>query len=71
MTDLVDLHTLDGKAVQINPMMVVSLREPQAQEKRVMHERVRCIVNFVDGKFITVVETCAVVQAKMSEGKPP
>jgi hypothetical protein len=70
MTDLVELHTLDGNAVQINPMMVVSLREPQAQDKRVMHENVRCIVNFVDGKFITVVETCTVVQAKMAEGKP-
>jgi hypothetical protein len=65
VTDLVDLHTLHGHAVQINPLMVVSLREPQTQDKRVMHERVRCIVNFVDGKFITVVETCAAVRAKI------
>jgi len=70
MTDLVELHTLDGNVVQINPMMVVSLREPQAKDKRITHGNVRCIVNFVDGKFITVVETCAVVQAKMGEDKP-
>jgi hypothetical protein len=70
MTDLVELHTLDGRAIQINPMMVISMRAPQAQDKRIMHENVKCIVNFVDGKFITVIETCAVVQAKMGEAKP-
>ena len=70
MTDLVELHTLDGKPVQINPIMVVSIRAPQAQDKRIMHESVRCIVNFVDGKFITVIEPCSVVRAKMAEGKP-
>jgi len=70
MTDLVELHTLDGMPLQINPVMVVSLREPQAKDRRVMHGNVQCIVNFVDGKFITVVETCAVVRAKMGEDKP-
>jgi hypothetical protein len=69
VTDLVELHTLDGKAVQINPMMVVSMRAPQAQDKRIMHENVRCIVNFVDGKFITVIEPCSVVREKMGEAK--
>jgi hypothetical protein len=69
MGSLIALHTLDGNEVQINPMMVVSLREPQAKDKRVMHQNVQCIVNFVDGKFITVVEACAVVRAKMDEDK--
>lgn len=69
MTDLVELHTLDGQTVQINPMMVVSLREPQAKDKRIMHGNVQCIVNFVDGKFITVIEPCAVVREKMGETK--
>jgi hypothetical protein len=70
MTDLVELHTLDGQTVQINSMMVVSLREPQAKDKRIMHGNVQCIVNFVDGKFITVIEPCSVVRAKMGEAKP-
>jgi hypothetical protein len=69
MTDLVELHTLDGKAVQINPIMVVSIRAPQAQDKRIMHANVQCIVNFVDGKFITVIEPCSVVREKMGEAK--
>jgi hypothetical protein len=70
MTELIELHTLDGNAVQINPIMVVSIREPQAKDKRIMHGNVQCIVNFVDGKFITVIEPCPVVRAKMGEDKP-
>jgi hypothetical protein len=65
--DLVELHTLDGAVVQINPIMVVSIREPQPKDKRVMHGNVQCIVNFVDGKFITVIEPCSVVQEKLGK----
>jgi hypothetical protein len=71
VVDLVELHTLDGRVIQINPAMVISMRAPQAQDKRVMHGNVQCIVNFVDGKFITVLEPCSVVQSKMmGEAKP-
>jgi hypothetical protein len=67
--DMIELHTLDGAAVQINPIMVVSIRAPQDKDKRVMHQSVQCIVNFVDGKFITVIEPCSVVEAKLGEAK--
>jgi hypothetical protein len=67
--NMIELHTLDGTMVQINPMMVVSLREPQAKDKRIMHGNVQCIVNFVDGKFITVLEPCSVVQSRMMMGE--
>jgi hypothetical protein len=63
MASLIELHTLDGGVVEINPSAVVSLRAPQT--KGVMHGSVRCIVNFVDGKFITVIESCATVRAKI------
>jgi hypothetical protein len=66
---MIELHTLDGTPVQINPVMVVSLRRPQGRDKQVMHKDVQCIVNFVDGKFITVVESCAVVRQKLEEVK--
>jgi hypothetical protein len=69
MMDLIELHTLDGNAVQINPATVVSLREPQTNDKRVTHHGVQCIVNFVDGKFISVVEPCLAVRLKLTETK--
>jgi hypothetical protein len=64
---MIELHTLDGGAVQVNPIMVVSLRKPQGKDKQVMHQDVQCIVNFVDGKFITVVETCATVRKMLED----
>jgi hypothetical protein len=66
---MVELHTLHGDVVQVNPTMVVSLRRPQGKGKQVMHGDVQCIVNFVDGKFITVLESCSEVRKKLEQSE--
>jgi hypothetical protein len=66
---MIELHMLDGAAVQVNPVMVVSLRRPQGGSKQTLSKDVQCIVNFVDGKFITVVESCATVRKLLEESE--
>jgi len=57
---------LDGTVVQINPSHIVSVRTPRVDRaKRLLSMDVNCIVNFVDGKFLTVLEPCAMVEAKL------
>jgi len=66
--DLVELHTLDGGLVQINPNHIVGLRTPSKDRaKRLLSMDVHCIINMADGKFLTVLEPCAMVEAKLPQ----
>jgi hypothetical protein len=56
---LVLVHTLDGRAVQINPAAVVTL----VNRPNGVSGRAGCVLTFVDGKFLAVTETCAQVAA--------
>jgi hypothetical protein len=57
---LLVLHTADGRDVDINPAAITSLREThdEADLNRPFTGKVRCMINTVDGKFVTVIETC-------------
>jgi len=69
--DLVELHTLDGGLVQINPNHIVGLRTPQKDRaKRLLSMDVHCIINLADGKFLTVLEPCAMVESKLPTKRP-
>ena len=66
------LHAPDGHEVRISPDQITSLHSGKIgvkKEDRLYLESVKCLVNFTDGKFISVVEPCDVIQ-RMMEGKP-
>jgi len=62
---LLVLHTLDGREIDINPQKITSMREAKADDKsgKYFTEGVRCMVNLSDGKFVSVIETCAQIRA--------
>ncbi len=66
---LVTVHQIDGREVQINPRQVVSIATPRdADAGRALVEGVRCVISFVDGKFLSVSETCHEVRTLIGGG---
>lgn len=63
MIDLVMLTAPDGKYLSVVPRNVVALRGSAGHGT--LHERVHCVVFTVDGKFLSVVETCEEVDRKL------
>jgi uncharacterized protein YlzI (FlbEa/FlbD family) len=55
MIEFIVLQTLDGRHVHINPAAIVSIHEARG---RLVTDKVHCVVSLVNGKFVTVVESC-------------
>jgi hypothetical protein len=64
---LVILMGFDGQEIEVNPDAIVSTRTPR--EDTTLSEGVKCTLNTIDGKTISVIETCAEVRRKL--GLPP
>ncbi len=66
---LIVLHTLDGREIDVSPAQITSMREakPDSADDRAFTSGVRCMINTSDGKFISVIETCALVRQKIEE----
>ena len=66
---LIILHSLTGAEVVVNPQLITSMqRAAPGQPNKNFAEGAKCVVNLVDGKFVTVVETCDEVRNKI-EGR--
>ena len=64
---LIELHGPDGHRVEVNPAEVSSLREDRPSDAGLLAEGVNCVLGMTNGKFIAVVEDCAVVKRKLEE----
>jgi hypothetical protein len=64
---LIVLHRVDGGEVAVNPALVTSLRAPAGPLDRLAPAGSHCLVGLVDGKFVSVLETCPTVR-KLLEG---
>jgi hypothetical protein len=60
------LHGPTGREIRLNTSMVTSLHAPQGPNKS-LSEEVRCLINTADGKFISVVESCADIARLIEE----
>ena len=68
--ELITLHMLDGRVVQINPRHVTQLMSPiEGAPNKSLTEDVQCVVRLTDGTFISVVEDCDTVR-ELLEKKP-
>jgi hypothetical protein len=64
------LHGPTGREIRINPRNVTSLHAPTTPgHNQVVVKGANCLVNTTDGKFISVVETCADVARMIGEPK--
>ncbi len=65
---LIVLHTVEGREVPVNPRAVTHLiTSKQSEEGKHFVNGVHCMVNFIDGKFVAVVESCDQVQQMIEE----
>jgi hypothetical protein len=63
--DLLLLTAPDGKYLAVVPEQVVALRGKADNSTNTLHKGVRCVVFTVDGKFLSVVETCPEVSRRL------
>jgi hypothetical protein len=64
-TVLILLHGPEGHTVHLNPMEVVTIREPTGVPEGHIAKNIRCIITTVDGKLANVREDCAYVEREM------
>lgn len=60
---LVTLTGPGGQTIDVNPAEIVSLREPRGDSH--FDKDVHCLIHTADGKFISVIESCAAVRDKI------
>lgn len=68
--ELVTLHMIDGRVVQVNPAQVTQVISPHEGDNKVLVEGVNCVVRFTDGNFVSVAETCEQVRDALKGAKP-
>ena len=66
---LVILHAPEGHEITIAPHQVTSLRASIPNKpNELLTGKVNCVVGLTDGKFVSVIESCAVIR-RLLEGK--
>ena len=61
---MVILHSATGVEMGVNPDLITNMRNPEPGNSN-FTDKVRCLINMSDGKFVTVKETCEEVRAKI------
>lgn len=65
------LHDLHGLEVAINPEQITSIMRTRAdgEGKKLLHDKVECVIGFTNGKFQSVVEGCDEVLRKIVDAE--
>lgn len=72
--DYLALQTLDGRTVLVNPRAIVSISqtsETRDTSEKLLAGEVHCVVNLTNGKFVTVIERCEAIRARLQKGRTP
>ena len=64
---MIILHSATGTPIELNTATITHLRNPEPGNSAFTKD-VKCQINMVDGKFVTVRETCEQVR-KLMEGR--
>jgi hypothetical protein len=63
------LHGPGGREIRVNTAHVTSMHAAiEGEPNKAFTDEVRCVINLADGKFVSVIEPCHVVQS-MLEGE--
>ena len=69
MMDYLSVETLDGRHVLINRHAIVTIGGPRSStEQQLLSDKATCLVTLIDGKFVTVVESCDTLRRRL-EGR--
>jgi len=65
--ELITLHMIDGRIVQINPKQVTQLISalPTTDNRNALPDAVQCLIRLTDGSFLSVAESCIEVNNMM------
>lgn len=65
---LLVLHRADGGEVIVNPAQIVTLHgpAPRGGTARLFTGSVRCAIGLSDGKWLSVVEPCEAIRARLA-----
>jgi hypothetical protein len=67
--ELVTVHMLDGRAVQVNVQEVTQLVHSTGKGNKSFVPGIHCVVRLTDGTFVSVVETCEAIEQEMKGPK--
>ena len=66
--DYLAVQTLDGREVLINRSAIVTVGGARTDGgQRVLVGKATCLITLVDGKFVTVVESCDALRQRLKE----
>ena len=63
--ELITLHMIDGRVVQVNPKQITQLLSGPATGNKSLPDEVHCVVRFTDGTYVSVAEGCDTVRDLM------
>ena len=70
--DYIDVQTLDGRHVLINRQAIVTVGGARTDKgQKVLTDKATCLITLVDGKFITVVESCDAINRRLQDRRTP
>ncbi len=69
MLVMIVLHSGSGTSLDLNTDAITNLRNPEPGNTHLFSPNVKCQVNMLDGKYVTVKETCAEVRRLMETTK--
>ena len=67
---LVVLHAPDGHEILLNPEAIASMHAGvEGKPNELVTNKVRCVINTWDGKFVSVAESCDEVRRLIDQGR--
>lgn len=69
---LVILHGPNGHEILLNPAAMTSMHAARpGVPNELLTDEIKCVINTSDGKFVSVVETCAIVRELFRQPEQP
>jgi uncharacterized protein YlzI (FlbEa/FlbD family) len=70
--DYIDVQTLDGRHVLINRQAIVTVGGARTDKgQKVLTDKAACLITLVDGKYVTVAESCDAINRRLQDRRTP
>jgi hypothetical protein len=66
---LIQLHTLDGALIDVNPDAIASLRSRAPHDGEHYTKNANCLINTTDGLHLSVKESCSEILREIAKEK--
>ena len=70
--DYIDVQTLDGRHVLINRQAIVTVTSARADKSQpLLTGKAACLITLVDGKYVTVAQSCEDINRRLQDRRTP